>query len=157
MSVLLSIFKWWVKLLNISNICISLSISYLWTNNAKVQVIDFEVLYGDNWRLVLQAKLSMLTVTDEEGLQHVNQEMEAKIVAPFAPERFVCFVFIFWGVGRKKVFLCFSFFPICWIMSLVSHFMTYGFILFLIRDRVFRNCWSCKRIYCLDNCVILKF
>ncbi|KAF3438957.1 hypothetical protein FNV43_RR17232 [Rhamnella rubrinervis] len=25
--------------------------------------------------------------TDEEGLQHVNQEMEAKIVAPFAPER----------------------------------------------------------------------
>lgn len=29
----------------------------------------------------------MSTVMDEEGLQHVNQEMEAKIIAPFAPER----------------------------------------------------------------------
>jgi len=39
--------------------------------------------------LVLQAKLCTLTVTDEEGLQHVNQEMEAKAVAPFISDRFV--------------------------------------------------------------------
>lgn len=29
----------------------------------------------------------MLTVTDEEALQHVNQEMEAKAAAPFASDR----------------------------------------------------------------------
>lgn len=64
--------------------------------NERLNFSIFEVLYGDNWRLVLQAKLSMLvlqaklsmsTVTDEEGLQHVYQEIEAKIIAPFAPER----------------------------------------------------------------------
>jgi len=29
----------------------------------------------------------MLTVTDEEALQHVNQEMEAKAAAPFTSDR----------------------------------------------------------------------
>lgn len=32
--------------------------------------------------------LCTLTDNDEEGLQHVNQELEAKVVAPFFSERF---------------------------------------------------------------------
>ena len=43
----------------------------------------------------LQAKLCTLTVTDEEGLQHVNQEMEAKAIAPFISDRFVSIPFWF--------------------------------------------------------------
>lgn len=31
------------------------------------------------------------TVTDEEGLQHVYQELEAKTAMPFIPERLVSF------------------------------------------------------------------
>lgn len=32
---------------------------------------------------------SMSTVNDEDGLQHVNQEMEAKMSAPFVSDRFL--------------------------------------------------------------------
>lgn len=46
----------------------------------------------DLWVLImklnLQTRFSMLTVTDEEALQHVNQEMEAKAAAPFTSDRF---------------------------------------------------------------------
>lgn len=31
----------------------------------------------------------MSTVNDEDGLQHVNQEMEAKVSAPFLSDRFL--------------------------------------------------------------------
>lgn len=31
----------------------------------------------------------MSTVNDEDGLQHVNQEMEAKVSAPFVSDRFL--------------------------------------------------------------------
>jgi hypothetical protein len=31
----------------------------------------------------------MLTVTDDEGLQHVYQELEAKFTTPFASDRFI--------------------------------------------------------------------
>ncbi|BBH07803.1 hypothetical protein Prudu_019835 [Prunus dulcis] len=34
-----------------------------------------------------QFKLFTSTVTDEEGLQHVNEEIETRVTAPFAPER----------------------------------------------------------------------
>lgn len=39
----------------------------------------------------LQAKNSSLAVTDEEGLQHVMQELEAKIAAPLVSDRFKSF------------------------------------------------------------------
>lgn len=32
---------------------------------------------------------STSTVNDEDGLQHVNQEMEAKVSAPFVSDRFL--------------------------------------------------------------------
>ncbi|KAE8695095.1 Suppressor of white apricot, putative isoform 2 [Hibiscus syriacus] len=34
-----------------------------------------------------EMRLVSLTITDEDGLQHVNLEMEAKVIAPFQPDR----------------------------------------------------------------------
>ena len=42
-----------------------------------------------------QFKLLTLTVTDDEGLLHVDQEIEAKFTAPFAPKRFDFYFCIF--------------------------------------------------------------
>jgi len=46
---------------------------------------DFFVLV---LKLNLQTRFLILTVSDEEALQHVNQEMEAKAAAPFTSDRF---------------------------------------------------------------------
>lgn len=51
-------------------------------------VIELSMKYN------LQTQLFAFTVTDEEGLQHVNEEMEAKVAAPFISDRFY-FLFIF--------------------------------------------------------------
>lgn len=49
----------------------------------------FEVKYDSNLliNVCLQAKNSSLAVTDEEGLQHIMQELEAKIAAPLVSDR----------------------------------------------------------------------
>lgn len=54
----------------------------------------------------------MSTVNDEDGLQHVNQEMEAKVSAPFVSDRFLSpsrFLSLFISMdGHGKIF-CASF------------------------------------------------
>lgn len=49
----------------------------------------------------------MSTVNDDDGLQHVNQEMEAKVSAPFVSDRFFSphFLSLFMYIdGHGKIF-----------------------------------------------------
>lgn len=68
------------------------------TKQYKIKVIHLRSQsYGKVFfiEFVLQVELCTLTVTDEEGLQHVNQEIEAKAVAPFLSERFAVSFYFF--------------------------------------------------------------
>lgn len=62
------------------------------------------VIWGFSLRLS-HAKLCTKTVTDDEGLLHVSQEMEAKVTAPFAPERLDFSFTLFAGVVLLVYFL----------------------------------------------------
>lgn len=59
-------------------------------------------------RLTLQS-LSAITVTDEEGLQHVNQEIETKITAPFGSDRFGFLFSVFLSVLIYFFYWCIVF------------------------------------------------
>ena len=51
---------------------------HLWNN----------IILRDSCNFSFTSLVLLVTVTDEEGLQHVNEEMEAKTVAPFTSDRF---------------------------------------------------------------------